>query len=252
VGKSNLFDAITFLRLLAELPLVDAALSVRGEGGRAGDVRSLFHRIGDEYADEMSFTAEMIVPPTGRDDLGQRAVASITFLRYTVVLAYRNEGDYLHASSGLELVKEELGHINLGDAREELLFPHTFAWRRSSIRGRRTSPFISTEQEDGKSIIKLHQEGKQGRARSLLATNLPRTVLSATNAAESQTVVVARQEMRSWRLLQLEPSALRKPDEFTAATALGGDGSHLPATLYRLAHEEGGSSPQDANQGARV
>ena len=41
--------------------------------------------------------------------------------------------------------------------------------------------------------------------------------------------------MQSWRLLQLEPSALRQPDEFTAPTKLDMDGSHLPATLYHLA-----------------
>jgi AAA15 family ATPase/GTPase len=33
VGKSNLFDAITFLSALAEKPLMEAALSVRSEGG---------------------------------------------------------------------------------------------------------------------------------------------------------------------------------------------------------------------------
>ena len=34
VGKSNLFDAIRFLSALADKPLVEAALSVRDEGGR--------------------------------------------------------------------------------------------------------------------------------------------------------------------------------------------------------------------------
>jgi predicted ATPase len=41
--------------------------------------------------------------------------------------------------------------------------------------------------------------------------------------------------MQSWRLLQLEPSSLRQPDEFKASTKLETDGSHLPATLYHLA-----------------
>lgn len=240
VGKSNLFDAITFLRALADRPLADAALSVRGEGGRAADVRGLFHRIGDRYASQMSFSAEMVIPLNGRDDLGQPARASITFLRYTVVLAYRGDVDGLQASGGLELVREELHQINLGRARDELLFPHSRAWRESAIRGRRTSPFISTIEEDGRAIIRLYQEGRQGRTRSLLAADLPRTILSATNAGEGPTVVVARQEMRSWRLLQLEPSSLRRPDEFTSPTTLGVDGSHLPATLYRLAHSNGG------------
>jgi predicted ATPase len=79
VGKSNLLDAIAFLSALADKPLLDAALSIRDDGGRTGDVRSLFHRVGDEYAPQMSFEAEMLVPRQGVDDLGQRAEATITF-----------------------------------------------------------------------------------------------------------------------------------------------------------------------------
>ena len=43
--------------------------------------------------------------------------------------------------------------------------------------------------------------------------------------------------MQSWRLLQLESSALRKPDEFNAPARLATNGLHLPATLLRLAHK---------------
>src|SRR5438034_229353 len=70
VGKSNLFDAISFLSALAERPLLDAALSIRG-GGKATDVRSLFHRVGDRHAEHMDLEAEMLVPDQAFDDLGQ-------------------------------------------------------------------------------------------------------------------------------------------------------------------------------------
>ena len=63
----------------------------------------------------------------------------------------------------------------------------------------------------------FHQDGgSSGRPLPRPASNLPRTVLSAANAAESPTVLCARREMESWRILQLEPSALRKPDEINA------------------------------------
>lgn len=235
-GKSNLFDAINFLSKLADLPLIDAAMSVRSERGRISDVRSLFYRIGDDFADKMSFEAEMIVPYEGWDDLGQKAKASITFLRYSLTLAYRMD-ESMPALGSLELIKEELVHKKLKSAARELLFPHkVVAWRQSVLKGRRTSPFISTEGMGKNRIIKIHQEGRSGRSLSRLASNLPRTVLSVTNANESPTALLARREMQSWRLLQLEPSSLRKPDEFTAPTRLGVDGSHLAATLYRLAH----------------
>ncbi|MCS7039538.1 MAG: AAA family ATPase, partial [Caldilineales bacterium] len=64
-GKSNLFDAIQFLSKLADNPLLNAALSVRSEGGRTGDLRHLFHRVGDRFTDRMTFEAEMIVSPVG-------------------------------------------------------------------------------------------------------------------------------------------------------------------------------------------
>jgi octaprenyl-diphosphate synthase len=89
VGKSNLFDAIQLLSLLADNTLIEGALSVRrSEGGRTTDVRSLFHRVGNKYDDIMSFEVEMIIPKEGVDDLGQQAEAAITFLRYKISLTY--------------------------------------------------------------------------------------------------------------------------------------------------------------------
>lgn len=96
--------------------------------------------------------------------------------------------------------------------------------------------FISTEGEGQNRVIKLHQDGgSSGRPLSRPAANLPRTVLSAANATESPTVLTARREMEAWQLVQLEPSAMRQPDEFVSPTHMGTDGRHLAATLYRLA-----------------
>ncbi|MCS6887599.1 MAG: AAA family ATPase [Chloroflexus sp.] len=234
-GKSNLFDAIQFLSKLSDHTLLDAAMSVRSEGGRFTEIRHLFHRAGNRFAEQMSFEAEMIVPPEGTDDLGQPAKASITFLRYRLVLSYRRS-ESRASTEGLEILAEELTHINIGDAAKHLRFPHSPAWRRSVVKGRRTGPLISTQEKDGKRLIKLHQEGAAGRPREYLAETLPRTVLSSANAMESPTTLLARREMQSWRLLQLEPSALRRPDELTAPTRLSMNGAHIPATLNYLAY----------------
>ena len=252
-GKSNLFDAIRFLSALADRPLIDAARSVRDESGRAGDLRSLFHRVGDRHDDEMSFVAEMLIPSEGADDLGQKARAGITFLRYSLTLAYRPEHSE-HGPAGLEIRTEELSHINLGEAAKHLLFPHNLKWRRSVVKGRRTSPYISTEEgEKGVLTVVMHQDGSGGRPTPRAAAALPRTVLSTAYAAESPTALLARREMQSWRLLQLEPSALRRPDEFTAPARLGSDGAHLAATLDRLARageKKGRRVTQPSDSGA--
>jgi predicted ATPase len=234
-GKSNFFDAIQFLSALSSDTLVNAAASVRDEEKKTGDIRNLFHHVGGQYDNEMSFEAEMIIPYKGVDDLGQEAKASITFLRYSLVLAYRSD-EILSSRGALEIKQEELHQINLGDATRNLLFPHSVSWRRNVLRGRRTSPLISTEDGSAGRVIKRHQDGKAGMPVLRLAASLPRTVLSASTDAESPTALLARREMQSWRLLQLEPSALRKPDSFKAPVHLGSDGSHLAATLYHLAN----------------
>jgi predicted ATPase len=250
IGKSNLFDAIHFLSLLADRPLIEAAQGVRG--GRTAGVRSLFHRVGEGCVERMSFEAEMIVPPAALDDLRQEAKATITFLRYRLVLGYRPD----RAAPGpLEILEEELRHIPKGEAHKHLLFEHSAGrWRGTAILGERRAPyFISTDGEGDERVIQLHQDGgSRGRPLRYSAAQLPRTVLSGSNAAESPTAVVARREMQSWRLLQLEPSALRRPDEFTSSTKLGSDGSHLAATLYRLSQLEKGTPGGDGRVYARV
>lgn len=253
VGKSNLFDAIGFLSALADYTLLDAAMCVRDDGGRTTDVRSLFQRVEDIIGTRMEFEAEMIVPKDGRDDLGQPAHATITFLRYRLELALR-DADSHHGP--IEVVKEELTHITLGEAAKHLRFGPSEDWRKSAIDGRRTAPFfISTEGDDEARIIKLHQDTRgdkkgRGRAISRLAASLPRTVVSTANAAESPTALMARREMQSWRLLQLEPAAMRSPDPFNASARLGANGAHLAATLYRLAKSNGDSdSSEESTQG---
>ena len=231
-GKSNLFDAITFLAALADRPLLEAALSVRSSE-RAGELESIFHHVGDVFDERLSFDAEMLIPATGVDDIGQEARASITFVRYRLVLQRRV--DPRARSPRLEIVEESLTHIKRGDAKEHLPFRHSKEWRDSVVSGRRSSAFISTD----KAHIRLHGDSGGGTTggppRQLPRASLLRTALSSVNASENPTAMLVRREMQSWRRLQLEPAAMRSPDELTAPRQIGLDGAHLPATLARLA-----------------
>lgn len=247
IGKSNLFDAIRFLSATASQPLSEAALAVRDHAEvrkrrptKAADVRSLFHRIGAEYAPRMSFEAEMIVPKVATDDFGQVATAKYTFLRYRLELALRTDEQVAKSLGPLEIIEESLIHIKRKDISEHLWFEYSKAWLNSILIGKMSSSgFISTERSGSNAVIKLHQDGgSRGMSVSRPAANLPRTVLSAANSAESPTVLCARRELESWRMLQLEPSSLREPDEINESPNLGADGSRLPATLYHLAQSE--------------
>jgi len=233
VGKSNLFDAILFLSALADKSLLEAVTGVRQETSSANAGR-IFTRNETGRVSEMALEAEMIVPATALDDLDQPANATITTLRYAVRLRLHPNGD--HQLPRIELLSEELGYIGLGDARKQLRFaPRKSPWLGSVARGERRSPFISTEEVPGGRFVKVHEDsGHQGRSRKLKAETLQRTLLSTINTAESPTALVARREMQSWRMLQLEPSRLRAPDDLTASARLGEDGRGLPATLHRL------------------
>lgn len=237
VGKSNLFDAIRFLSNLATHPLREAALMVRDEQSKSGDLRSLFNRTGETYDDVLKLKAEMVISERGEDDLGQPATAKITFLSYELELGYEEE-TILSTVSRLVIQKESLTHINRGEAKNRLGFPHTKEWRDSVILGRRTVDFISTEASDNGLFIRRHQEGP-GHPQPYAASRLMRTVLSSVNAGEAATAALAKREMQSWQLLQLEPTALRLPDSVDSPARLGANGAHLPATLYRLARLRG-------------
>ena len=139
VGKSNLLDAIVFLSMLAEKPLLEAALSVRSQEARTGDIRGLFNHSGKHFAEEMSFVAEMIIPQEGEDDLGQTVIATSTFVRYKLRIGYKEEKSAT-AEGGLEIIAEELVHILAGDAEDHLPFPHSPAWRKQEAKNNRHAP----------------------------------------------------------------------------------------------------------------
>jgi predicted ATPase len=238
VGKSNIFDAIHFLSELADHPFVEAARATRG----GAEIVELFTVGGDG---QMTFECDMLIASSGEDDFHQRAEASQTFVTYRLTLSL------VQGERGLprvQLDEESLEYIARGDARRQLGFPHKKEWRDSVVStSHRRAPFIVVEGEGDERKIrlssdKMRDESKSnrggGRPTDFLARTLPRTVLSAAqNADEARTAVLVRAEMRSWRILQLEPSALRQTDELHAPSALDTNGHHLPATLYRLASD---------------
>ena len=259
VGKSNLFDAITFLRLLASQPLLEAATSIRDEDAKAGDVRSLFFRTPDGHRETMRLEAEMIVPKAAVDRRSRQAVATSTFLRYELELRYR--GDDAEAGP-LEILFEKLSYITKGDAPRSLPFEHSPShWRDSwLVTKSKAGPFITTKSERGHTgqvDIELRQDQNAGRPQLFTASALQRTVLSDVNATEAPTVVVARHEMMNWQLLQFEPSALRAHDSVRAPRTVGANGAHMPAALQHLIRRGGragsdGSTPTVPDVSAEI
>lgn len=248
-GKSNVFDAIHFLSLLAERSLLDAAQEVRGiHGERTGDPRDLFWNGYASVNHRVKFSAEMIVPSDVEDDFGRPAKATITFLRYELSLGYQPPGGS-EKIGRLTLLEESLQHINLGDAPKRLHFPHNVSrFRKTVLRGHRSgTAFISTMIQDGQPIIRVHQDGgSRGQPKPSAAFRAPATVVSTVTGADDPTILAARREMQSWRRLALEPSALRTSDRYVDPRTMDPNGRHLPGNLFRVALADKVNPPESA------
>ena len=249
VGKSNLFDAIQFLRLLADHEIPRAAAAVRSPLSGAFGPRDLF--FGADAAGEMSFAADMVVPADVVDEFGRAAIPTATFLRYEVAFRYAEA-----PTPRIELTNEELTNLKLTEAKEIIGFPAKDDFRKAAAgRARRGGKLVSSRTAaDGTVEVMLHQDGGS-RGRPIPAGKSPRTVVGGTNAAEYPTVLAARREMASWHGLQLEPSAMRAPDPFGGPASVDEHGGHLAATLTRLAaseHTEGTIFAEAANRLAEL
>ena len=237
VGKSNIFDAIQFLSLLTERTINQAALQIRNSGEDTGDIADLFFRGCDEGDKRLEFAAEMIVDKKVADDFGREAEASSSFLRYELAFRYEQPSPITGPLGGLVLEKEVLTPITVGKATRHIKFPHSKGnFRDAAIyNNRRNSGYISTSEENGQTVIVVHQDGgSRGPGRPAPAKGATRTIIGTENTTTTPTILAARQEMQNWRVLALEPAAMRRPDRYTQVTGIEADGAHIPATLQHF------------------
>jgi len=233
VGKSNVLDAIQFLRALTEHDMQEAARRVRSPVSGEFGLQDLF--FGGDVDQPMSFVVDMLVPKRVVDDFGREAKPATTLLRYEVEFGYVQG-----AIPRLVLNREVLMPMKAGKAKALIGFDHLPIFRRSVVCAtRRKGPFISTSKDNEQEMaeIKLHQDGGS-RGQAFSPGRSPRTVVGGTNAAEYPTVLAARREMSSWQTIQLEPSVIRTPDHIGGATRVDEHGGHVAAALDRLVTNE--------------
>lgn len=208
VGKSNLFDAVQFLAATAQGTFLEACAAVRSGG--SSDLETVLASDVLSGMRPLTFAAEVIVRPTATDDLGQLADVEDTYLRYELgleVVPGGRPGTLALALADERLVALERRVLErrLGDGALPAVI--------NAVRGgRRKKPFIETPHEDQPvGTVILARSGAQGRPRRVAAARTPRTVLSSLASAEFPVLLAVREEMRSWRFLALEPSAMRAP-----------------------------------------
>ena len=228
VGKSNLFDAIRFLHLLSQKPIMEAVASLRDARGRAPSPIELFTRFGNHREKEMRFTADVLVNRNVTDEFGVEGKAAISTMRYEVAFRIaESEGEIL------ELVHESLRPIVQSDARKSLRFPHSKSFRDSVVRGRRVGDLISMEAGQ---TIKVHQEGHGGR--KLPAPKSTVTVVNGMGHSDFPSILAVKKEMAAWRTLMLEPSAMRSPSSYRDSRQIDSRGAFLANAVYRLQKSE--------------
>lgn len=226
-GKSNLFDAIRLLSRLAETDLRSAFTNLRGEP------HELFRRNrADEHVTRMTLAVELLLEPSVSDPWGQ--VQALTHTRFRYELSIERRPD----AKGLErLYVVHEAAVPIRKSEDEWLAPErpSKAFVEHHLKYSRRAPLLETVTEAGRPGFKLHQDGVQGRLRPALAAEA--TVLSSVATAEFRHLYAIRQELRSWRFLQLDPAALRQPASTQSPERLEANGANLAAVLARLEAE---------------
>jgi len=224
-GKSNLFDAIQFLRRLTEFNLTVALRDARGELGE------LFRRRGDgSTVSNMQINIEVLLNPRVRDSWGTEVELTQTRVRYELALVHRTDEE---GNIRLFVEHEKAEPIRKSHDRWVKRFNPSAEFVSAFIKdGRRTSPFLETVTEKSRRSFRTRQDGVQGRARPAEAAEA--TVLSSMNSAEFKHLYALRDEILSWRFLQLDPMSLRLPGEKFGEERLEPSGANLARVLHRI------------------
>jgi predicted ATPase len=228
-GKSNLFDAFNLLSRLAETDLKTAFSEQRGNPDE------LFTQYDDDsFATEMSFIVEMLLNRKVRDNWGGEVELNNTRLRYRLHISRSTNG---HGFQALRITRESLEKIKPEDdtwAKETIPQKANQLWKALRAGGSR-EPFIKTESEGDTIAIKIRQDGG-GHGKATPAHAVSQTVLGGINSVDFPHVFAAKEEMRSWQFLQLNPEDLREPTKQDAGLRdeITSSGKNLAAALFRI------------------
>lgn len=237
-GKSNLFDALLFLGLISDDPLLEAARQTRG------DITELFHRRTDgSHLNRMSFAVEVLLERSVTDAFGDASKVIHSRVRYEVGIELRQtaygERPFVFNESASLIRQGGDSWIKQFDSRSRKSL--------ATYSGRSSAEMLKTDDTDpGRRVFRIFQERSQGRPRVLPANEATATVLSSlTTANEFPLLYALKRELKSWRLLHLDPTALRAPDSFDDPDVIATNGAHLANTLRRIVQETGDADRPD-------
>ena len=151
----------------------------------------------------------MLVNREVKDNWGGKAELNNTRLVYSLTVARKpNELGF----DDLVVKHESLDKIKNEDDQWVKSGPPGVAsslWKTQRAGGSR-KPYIETIEQDGTTRIRVRQDGRQG-GRATPANVVSQTVLGGINSVDFPHALAAKEEMRNWRFLRLNPDHLREP-----------------------------------------
>lgn len=229
-GKSNLFDALSLLSKLADSDNIKRSLSEQ-----RGEFIELFTKYDQlRHSNLIEFEVEMLVNKTVRDAWGNEADLKYTRLQYQLkIRRYTNNSGL----EDIELVYERLVNLKHQDDKWIDNIPKSLReiWRPKVPTGKRGVPYIDTELKDGINTVIVPQDLKGGNKRRFPLNSANRTVLSSFDSIDFPHVLAAKEEMKSWKFLQLNPDDLREPtNKNNGEDEISQTGKNLAAALFRI------------------
>lgn len=233
-GKSNLFDALTLLSRLSESDNLKKAFNEQ-----RGEFIELFTQYGDDkFASEMEFEVEMLVNKNVKDAWGNEGKLKYTRLKYELSIKRVTN---LSGIEDLLVSKENLIKLNHQEDKWTKIIPQKTLefWRPKVVTGPRGIPYIQTDIENGLPTVLVSQDGTTGNKRRFPLNNATRTVLSSFDTIDFPHVFAAKEEMKSWKFLQLNPEDLRQAtSKNNGEDTISISGKNLAAALYRIKQED--------------
>lgn len=219
-GKSNLFDALRFLSLLAQHDIRTAMQGLRGEP------EELFRRTSAGLSKYMKFAVEVFLGETGTDMFGTSFATPARRLRYELKLVLLEKPDGL--PRGVAVKEEKCVPLTRKGERSKAILDLNPSYTA------RKSAFIETD-ETGEALL-VRQDGpkRHGSPKKLPINEASRTALSTVTTAEFPHLYALRDALTGIRFLEINPQAARKANDRFEDRVLKPDASNLAAVLAHL------------------
>jgi predicted ATPase len=222
-GKSNLFDALRFLSLLAQQDIRTAMLDLRGQP------EELFRQTPAGIETSMTFAVEVLLGRGGIDAFGSVYDTPAQRLRYELTLGLSRGPRGV--PRGVVVRKEHCRPISRKEDRARYLIGKRINYNA------RVAPFIQTD--DTSEAILVRQDGRQkhGRPMRLSLKEASRSALSTITTSEFPHLYALRDHLANVRFLEINPRAARNANDVFEDRILKADASNLAAVLARLKDE---------------